>query len=141
MWCKKVLVAYDGSAASDKAVEMAKAILESRDDASMVLVHIVRLGGTGGVVGLDAMISEEAQSVTKDLEEIADSIPNECKVEVLVGTSPSDLIVKCAQDNDCDLIIMGSRGKGGVKGFLGSVSYAVTKESPIAVLITKEDAK
>ena len=37
------------------------------------------------------------------------------------------------KEEGCDLIIMGSRGQGGVKGFLGSVSYAVTKESPIDV--------
>ncbi|WP_295999693.1 universal stress protein [uncultured Adlercreutzia sp.] len=47
-------------------------------------------------------------------------------------------MVNCAKDEGCDLIIMGSRGQGGVKGFLGSVSYAVTKESPMTVLIAKE---
>ena len=46
--------------------------------------------------------------------------------------------MNCAKDEGCDLIIMGSRGQGGVKGFLGSVSYAVTKESPVTVLIAKE---
>ena len=35
---------------------------------------------------------------------------------------------------------MGSRGRGGVKGYLGSVSDAVVQGSPIAVLITKEEA-
>ncbi len=57
---------------------------------------------------------------------------------MLKGTSPADLIVNCAKDEGCDLIIMGSRGQGGVKGFFGCVSYAVTKESPITVLIAKE---
>lgn len=63
---------------------------------------------------------------------------NPTEVKVLKGTSPADLIVNCAKEEGCDLIIMGSRGQGGVKGFLGSVSYAVTKESPVTVLIAKE---
>ena len=48
------------------------------------------------------------------------------------------MIALTAEDDGADLIIMGSRGQGGVKGFLGSVSYAVTKESPVTVLIAKE---
>ena len=36
---------------------------------------------------------------------------------------------------------MGSRGKGGVKGYLGSVSYGVVQESPVAVLIAKGNAQ
>ena len=71
-------------------------------------------------------------------EAIAAELPNPAEVKVLKGTSPADLIVNCAKDEGCDLIIMGSRGQGGVKGFLGSVSYAVTKESPVTVLIAKE---
>ena len=79
MWCSKVLVAYDGSAPSAKALHLARSI-----------------------------------------------------------GAPADLLLKCAQDEGCDLIVMGSRGQGGVKGFLGSVSYAVVQGSPIAVLIAKD---
>ena len=48
-----------------------------------------------------------------------------------------DANIELAEEG-CDLIIMGSRGQGGVKGFLGSVSYAVVQGSPIAVLIAKD---
>ena len=74
----------------------------------------------------------------EELEAIAADMVNPTEVRVLKGTSPADLIVNCAKEEGCDLIIMGSRGQGGVKGFLGSVSYAVTKESPMTVLIAKE---
>ena len=65
-------------------------------------------------------------------------MPNNAHAKLLKGTSPADLILKCAQDEGCDLIIMGSRGQGGVKGYLGSVSYAVVQGSPVAVLIAKD---
>ncbi|MFR5093258.1 MAG: universal stress protein [Adlercreutzia equolifaciens] len=57
------------------------------------------------------------------------------EVKVLKGTSPADLIVNCAKEEGCDLIIMGSRGQGGVKGFLGSVSLPSPRNRPVTVLI------
>ena len=65
-------------------------------------------------------------------------MPNKAHAHLLKGTSPADLLLKCAEDEGCDLIVMGSRGKGGVKGYLGSVSYAVVQGSPVAVLIAKD---
>ena len=51
------------------------------------------------------------------MEAIAADMVNPTEVRVLKGTSPADLIVNCAKEEGCDLIIMGSRGQGGVKGF------------------------
>ena len=142
MWCDRMLVAYDGSAASERALEMALGIAQQSPEVGIVFVHVARLAGTGGsMAGMDAMIAAEADQTRIRLEEIAGSIPNPTEVKVLVGTSPADLVVRCAREEGCDLIIMGSRGRGGVKGYLGSVSYAVTKESPVAVLIAKEDER
>lgn len=139
MWCNKVLVAYDGSAASKRALEMALDILKGRPEKELLLVHVARMAATSGAIaGLDTVIADDAQSVQAELEAIASQVSNPTSVKLLVGTSPADLIVRCAREEGCDLIVMGSRGQGGVKGFLGSVSYAVTKESPVAVLIAKE---
>ena len=132
MWCHKILVAYDGSAPSHRALEVMREIAQSNPAAEVVLVHVMRLFSSGSAAaGMDTVMVEDA---------MAAELPNPAEVKVLKGTSPADLIVNCAKDEGCDLIIMGSRGQGGVKGFLGSVSYAVTKESPITVLIAKEGA-
>ena len=51
---------------------------------------------------------------------------------------PSDIIVAEAEDEDFDLIVMGSRGLGGIKEYiLGSVSNQVVHESKSPVLIVK----
>ncbi|NGM17156.1 universal stress protein [Xiamenia xianingshaonis] len=139
MWCKKVLVAYDGSAPSHKALEVMKGIAEQDPGVEVLLVHVMRLYSTGSAAaGVDTVALDDASAIKSELEAIAATLGNASAVKVLKGTSPADLIVGCAKREGCDLIIMGSRGKGGVKGFLGSVSYAVTKESPVTVLIAKE---
>ena len=52
---------------------------------------------------------------------------------------PADIIVQTAIDAQVDLIVMGSRGLGGVTQlFLGSVSDRVADEAPCPVLIVNE---
>lgn len=136
MWCSKVLVAYDGSAPSAKALDLARSIGAQDTNVELVFVHVVKLYGLG--TGAETVLFNEAQKVLAELEQLANEIPNEARAHLLKGTSPADLLLKCAQDEGCDLIVMGSRGQGGVKGFLGSVSYAVVQGSSVAVLIAKD---
>ena len=127
MWCKKILVAYDGSAPSHRALEVMREIAAQNPAVEVVLVHVMRLFSSGSAAaGMDTVMVDDAMAIREELEAIAADMVNPTEVRVLKGTSPADLI------------IMGSRGQGGVKGFLGSVSYAVTKESPMTVLIAKE---
>lgn len=139
MWCSKILVAYDGSAPSAKALRLAREIASEDTSVELLYVHVVKLVGMGALgAGAEGAIAGEATQVLNELDRIADAVPNPARARLLKGTSPADLILKCAKDEGCDLIIMGSRGKGGVKGYLGSVSYAVVQGSPIAVLIAKD---
>ena len=152
-----VMVPFDGSdsarAALDEAVHFAK------EDAGLALhvVQIVDLERTAvaklearGVdltesvvpMGMQEAMEEATEEASERLHAQVDGVirplMNEKRVCLLPEVHPGDQIVKYAQENGCGLIIMGSRGQGGVKGFLGSVSYAVTKESPMTVLIAKE---
>jgi len=56
----------------------------------------------------------------------------------LVEGRPSDKIIETAEKGNFDIIIMGSRGLGGIKEFfLGSVSDRVADEAACPVLIVK----
>ncbi len=139
MWCTRMLVAYDGSEPSHKALELANDIASQDPAIEVILVSVVRLFSTGSAAaGVDTVMMEDTTAILDELQAIADAMTNPVRVELLKGTSPADLIVEYAKEAACDLIVMGSRGRGGVKGYLGSVSYAVTKNSPISVLIAKE---
>lgn len=139
MWCSKALVAFDGSTPSHKALDLAREISAENESIEFLLVHVMRLFSSGAAAaGMDAMVMSGAKPALDELERIAAELPGPAQVKLLKGTSAADLIVNCAKEEGCDLIIMGSRGQGGVKGYLGSVSYAVVQSSPIAVLIAKD---
>lgn len=135
MWFTKALVAYDGSSPSAKAIDLARGMAAQDPNMEFVFVHVMKLMALG--TGAEGVLIEEANRVYGVLQDIAASLPNKAHAHLLKGSSPADLILKCAHDEGCDLIIMGSRGMGGVRGYLGSVSHGVVQGSPVTVLIAK----
>ncbi len=134
----RVLVAYDGSEPSERALEMVSRMVVNDTDMEVILVHVVLLFSSGAAAtGIDTVLLDDISPIQDKLQSIASSLASNARIKILRGSSPADLIVRCAIEEECDLIIMGSRGRGGVKGYLGSVSYAVVKDSPISVLIAK----
>lgn len=58
-------------------------------------------------------------------------------VELLQG-SPAEIILNYAKEQDADVIVIGSRGLGGIREFvLGSVSHNVVQSARIPVLVVK----
>lgn len=140
MWYSKILVAYDGSEPADKAIELAVEMAKAEQEVSIIFAYATKLSEAPfGGIDISRVVIEESQDMKERLEKIADGIPNHTEVRILRGTSPASLLIRCCEEEQCDLIVMGSRGMGGVKGFLGSVSHSVVQESHANVLITKVD--
>jgi nucleotide-binding universal stress UspA family protein len=60
------------------------------------------------------------------------------QTRVEVGASPADNIVKYAEEQKTDLIIMGHRGLSGLDRFLvGSVAGRVVAHAPCSVLVVR----
>lgn len=68
---------------------------------------------------------------------IADLEEGQITYEVIAHPSAVDGIIDYAIDNNCDLIVMGRRGLGAIRGLLGSVSYGVIRATAIPVLTVK----
>ena len=102
MWCSKVLVAYDGSAPSAKALHLARSIGAQDESVELVFAHVVKLYGLG--TGAETVLLDEAKKVLVEMEQLADEVPNKAHAHLLKGSSPADLLLKCAQDEGCDLI-------------------------------------
>jgi nucleotide-binding universal stress UspA family protein len=75
--------------------------------------------------------SEEAQADGEDQAFVTD--------EVLIKTgTPAEVIAKTAQEQNCDLIVMGTHGHGSIADiFVGSTAKWVIKHSPIPVLVIR----
>ena len=137
---QKILVAVDGSEYSKKALELACALAE-KFDASLHIVHVPQgaaadrvmvLGGAAVMIHAGHEQLEEAgHTLIEAAREIAeDTLAGKVTTE-LRGGDPADEIVKSAQENASDCIVIGSRGLGNFGGqILGSVSRKVNHSAP-----------
>ena len=75
--------------------------------------------------------SEETGVDVKDQSFVTD--------EILIKTgAPPEVIVQTAQERNCDLIIMGTRGQGVIAdALIGSTAKWVVRQSPIPVLVIR----
>ena len=75
------------------------------------------------------------------LEALKEAKKSNPKIKIskkLLSGRPADKIVELAKEKKADLIVIGSRGLGGIEEFfLGSVSDRVADEAPCPVLIVK----
>jgi len=80
-------------------------------------------------------------ALTQFYETVSENEENQSFVldEVVVGRgNPVDVIIEAAQAKECDLIVMGSHGHGGLAGILmGSTAKKVAQQSKIPVLIVR----
>lgn len=142
---KNIVVPTDGSVNSKRALEHA-VLLATSMQASITLVYVANIvsvisnfdqipNASGYVteqVALD--MEEEGKGV---LEEFSKEIPQDVEVKsVFEVGSPGPAVLSVAKKYEADLIVMGSRGLGPLKGlFMGSVSSYVVTHAPCPVLI------
>ena len=77
------------------------------------------------------------EDLEKSLTEVLGDKRADVSASVIFAPTSAMGINDYAEENSCDLIVMGSRGLGPVRGALGSVSYAVLHSSKAPVLIGK----
>lgn len=136
---QKILVAIDGSSHAHAA--MAYAIdLAERYGASLCLLHAFPhvsdlLGHPEYERLLDARVLIGQTLLDAARKEIGDTVAVETQ---LVEGPPAPALLRIAADKGYDLIVIGSRGHGGIAGLLlGSVSSIVAQRAPCPVLITR----
>ncbi|CAJ1316707.1 universal stress protein [Paenibacillus sp. PK4536] len=146
MLFSKILLAYDGSKASNKALDRAVELATAAPHAEIHAIHVFdfpRYFVGEGIVPVPTTSNEElyelatqtAKEAKRRLE--AAGISNTISVEMIQGAAAQN-ILEYAEANHCDVIIIGSRGLGSIREFvLGSVSHNVVQHAKIPVLIVK----
>lgn len=136
---RRILVAYDGSQASEKALEMGLSIASTLDSRVQVL-SVIQPPEPTTSVELHAVLDDARQHYERALRKIADSASgNGLKVEtgIVVG-HPAEQIIQWAEKNHSDLIVVGHRGISKFKNLvMGSVCERVLTYAPCPVLVAR----
>ena len=142
---KKILLLVDGSENSIQAKEYA-AYLAEVTKSSVDILHVVNLGAEYAALNPVAggYVPEE---LTEDLKENGEAVLREAKIGFAIDTqvrtqlgfgAPTEVAISFCEEHKPDLLIMGSRGMGTLKGLvLGSVSGYLTSHAPCPVLVVK----
>jgi nucleotide-binding universal stress UspA family protein len=143
---KHILVPTDFSETSDAALAYGREFARTFG-ASLDLLHVAdnvfSRGFTGeGYLAILPDLQEDLERTARvRLDEmlIDHDEPGLAATPVLrTSTSPASEIVAYARENDVDLIVMGTHGRGGVAHFLvGSVAERVVRSAPCPVLTVR----
>ncbi len=139
---EKILVPVDGSEQSHKAVAFA-ADLARHYNASIHLLHVFKLTiipeGLGEYVVSDRVqLKALGGKIIAAAEEEAKGHGVERIETAVIEGDPAESIIGYANDNEVDVIVMGSRGLGAFKGLLlGSVSNKVTHKADRTCVIVR----
>ena len=127
---KRILVAFDGSQQAEKAFDYALEFSRLCPGAAteITVISVAQPPEPIDIVEMDAVIDNATQHYEELFRKLRDKAKErnlEIKTAVAVG-HPADQIVKYAAENNCDIVIMGQRGKSKIeKWLLGSVSKRV----------------
>ncbi|MDX8045267.1 universal stress protein [Gracilibacillus sp. S3-1-1] len=136
----KILIASDGSEHSRKAAERAVFIASSSIGAELEIVYVVDEDEVRAEV-LNNWSAADVKNIREnqlmDIESLVKKANIDYQVKILHG-DPGPVIVKYANENQFDLVVIGSSGLNKFQEFvLGSVSQKVAKRSNSSVLIAK----
>ncbi len=153
-----VLVPFDGSEPSHRAVAAALKLAKGNESAKITVLKVAPpmnfddstfevAARMAGVPKIDKEILEATRSnyaseskklIQGEIEKFFESVPDNIDVAIEVKNGkPHEVICEYALDNNMDCIVMGRRGLGAIRGALGSVSTAVLRGVDIPVLVVK----
>ena len=139
----KILAAVDGSEYAKKGFQIALDMsLDKQDSPVLVILAVVQplevIGMRKDVrTSLEGLIEKDAKALLAEYANVAEM--RGVKAETILASGhPAKMILDTAKTKGADLIVVGSRGLGGVKGLLlGSVSNAVVQNSKVPVMVVK----
>jgi len=151
---KKIMIATDGSAcselAADKGIEFARL-----SGGTVYAIHVISKaylsamdGGAYPALGVSPYWESIKEAFQKNGQQALNYVKDLGKnkgvnVEsVLLEGNPSEELIRYAEENKMDIIIMGTLGKSGIDRFLlGSVTENLLHHSNVPVMVVKEKYK
>ena len=137
-----ILFPTDFSTASDAALAHAEAVAK-QSNAKLLIVHVeeppLAYGGGELYYGLPEPSSER---IRKMLDDVRPKDPSVAFSHRLVMGDPAGEIVRIADEEKVDSIVLGTHGRTGLSRLLmGSVAEGVVRRAPCPVLVYRESAR
>lgn len=141
---KTILVAVDFSQSSEYAFQYALS-LAKKYDGRLVIIHVVNEPAAFRTlyvphISFEKLDQEIEESAQKMIEKFCRTQINDySKYESFVVSGiPNDEIIKKAQEQSVDLIVMGTHGRTGIDHVLfGSTAEKVVRKSPVPVMTVR----
>jgi universal stress protein A len=139
---KRILFPTDFSHTGDAALAFATS-LAKESDGRLIIVHVqeapLAYGGGEMYYGIPEPSTDELLNMLHDVKPTDSSVPVEYR---LVTGDPADAVVRLAEDDDVDLIVLGSHGRTGLTRLLmGSVAEAIVRKAHCPVLVYKQPVR
>jgi nucleotide-binding universal stress UspA family protein len=144
---KHLLVPTDGSTLSEAAIQMT-VTLAVESGAKITGLHVipefrVLAYGTEMIADNEEQIIQAARQHADDylavIAKAAAQAGVECNTVTMNRAHPYEAIISVAAEQNCDLIVMASHGRSGMRAFLlGSETQKVLTHSQIPVLVVRQ---
>lgn len=134
---RKLLVGYDGSPQSDKAVDVALSLAECMDS-TVLIFAVARPPEPSTSVELEAVLDDAKEHFEEGFKKIMEKARAhnlEVQTAMAVG-HPAEQIIHRAEADGIDLIILGRRGRSMIsRMMLGSVSERALRYAHCPVMV------
>ena len=138
---KTIVYATDGSKSAEHASEMVKDYLEAWPELQLYVLYVTDREKYAYDYASDAVDHYEARATDEIKERIENNIFSDWKdrVHFIHKTGhASSTICEVAKDEQADLIVVGSHGRGFFdRALLGSVAHGVLNRSELPVLVVR----
>ena len=135
----KILLATDGSADAARATEAASD-LASRSDSELHVVHVWHdVPGPYRRAFVKRELRRQGEEILQEqVQKIESAGGTVAQAHLMMGERRDRAIVHLADEIDAGLIVMGSRGLGGIRrALMGSVSDSVVRHAHCPVLVVR----
>ncbi len=135
----RILLPTDGSRGNTLAVDQALELAETTGADLHVFFVVEDLAYAPEMMDgqVQAKLRQIGENAIEDIRERADELGVHLETAIEDGI-PHREILAYADDNDCDLIVMGTHGRSGLDRYLlGSVTERVVRTSDIPVLTVR----
>ena len=157
MFFKNILVPYDESDHAKSALHIALGLAGPYPEAKVHVMTVIpssslpdptllanALETPYAVVdptSYERIMNSVVQRASADVQDVVDQSRDDarCKIvaDAVIAGSPVEGIADYVTSHDIDLVVMGRRGLGALRGMIGSVSFGVLRSVDVPVLTVK----